>query len=761
MTANMTIAIDPPLAGIHVVDAVTGPLAPISRYLADLGARVDRLDDSADNNAEDVADNSGKYPHDYSLGSSDAKQLVSDAHMIVADASHAGILQSARRDNPALITMATSDFGTGNSLSDWQGSGAVLHALSGELSRSGIRGREPLMPPENLAYQCAAVQASFALLAALYRALRTGRGAHFDFSALDGAVQALDPGFGISGSATLGKPVGLLSRDRPRAGFQYPIFPCADGFVRICLLAKRQWRGMFEWMGSPEQFASPQFNSTMNRYKSPELLPYIGKFFKDRNRGDLEREGQAHGVPIAALLTLPEFLESDHLKARGALRDHAVAQGENVVLPRGIQTIDGERSDFSHVMDMDTPYPELVPELAENMTEPFAGIKVLDLGVIVVGAEQARLLGDLGADVIKVESQAFPDGNRQSYLDFGMSVSFAAGHRNKRSLGINLRSDKGRELFLDMVREADVVCSNFKPGTMEKLGLGREILTKLNPKIIVSESSAFGDSGPWSGRMGYGPLVRASTGMTLNWRYPDAPHSFSDTTTIYPDHVAGRVCAMGVVALLIRRVRTDQGGVGSVAQSEVMLSHFAADISRISGEDYVPLGQPVKKVYQAAGDDEWCVVDAQGSAERQALAQVVGAEEDTDLEALLEKWLAVRSPEEAALILQAAGIPSAPMLRIAELPEHRYYRDRAFYRVDSHPWLKEKIFAENYIVKSDDFPLSPNGPAPLVGENTEDVIAEWLDIPKDEIAQLCADKVLEPLEPRILQSAKKYMAAAD
>jgi len=753
----MTIAVDPPLAGIRVVDAVTGPLAPITRYMADLGARVDRLTGSvACDSAQDIADNAGKNILHIDLDSPDAAALIADAHIIVGDASHKAILQSVRDDRPEVVTMSASDFGIGNSLSQWQGSGAILHALSGELSRSGIRGREPLMPPENLAYQCAAVQASYVLLAALYRALRTGRGAHFDFSALDGAVQALDPGFGIGGSATMGKPVGLLSRDRPRVGFQYPIFPCADGFVRICLLAKRQWRGMFKWLGQPDQFASPEFDKIGSRYKSPDLLPYIGKFFKNRKREELEREGQAHGVPIAALLTLPEFLESDHLRARGALHKLA-AQDKSIILPRGVQTIDGERSDFSSATKSDAFFPEP----SEEVIEPFSGIKVLDLGVIVVGAEQARLLGDLGADVIKVESRSFPDGNRQSYLDFGMSVSFAAGHRNKRSLGIDLRSDKGRNLFLNMVAKADVICSNFKPGTMEKLGLGQAILAKHNPRIIVSESSAFGDSGPWSDRMGYGPLVRASTGMTMDWRYPDDAQSFSDSTTIYPDHVAGRICAIGVVALLIRRLRTETGGVSAVAQAEVMLNHFGADIVRYSGNDSAPKQHPEKRVFQAAGDDEWCVVGPCNNYQQRALAEVIGADSDAGLESSLDEWMAKQSPKEAAQLLQTAGVPAAPMLRLADLQEHIYFQERAFFRVDRHPWLKEDVTAETYVGKSDDLPAVKSGPAPLAGENTEELVADWLSLSGIEIVQLCDEKVLEPLAPELLQSAKKYIDAAE
>ena len=122
------------------------------------------------------------------------------------------------------------------------------------------------------------------------------------------------------------------------------------------------------------------------------------------------------------------------------------------LLPNGVVTIHGARMGLPNVV-ADTAW-SATPRAAPG-ARAFEGLKVLDLGVIVVGAEQGRLLGDQGADVVKVESRAYPDGNRQSYLSYGLSVSFAAGHRNKRGLGLNLRDPRGRALFLDLAAKAD------------------------------------------------------------------------------------------------------------------------------------------------------------------------------------------------------------------------------------------------------------------------------------------------------------------
>lgn len=754
---------DPPLAGLRVVDGISGPLAPITRYLAELGATVERVAESSPDAFEEAAANQGKQLAGFNIDHPRAAALLAKAHVIVADAHSPIDLAALRRANPALVTMAVSGFGSDTPLTDWQATDPVLHALSGELSRSGIKGRAPLLPPGQLAMQCAAVQAAYLLVTGAYAALRTGDGTHYDFSALDGAVQALDPGFGISGSATMGKPAHMLATDRPPRGFQYPIFPCADGHVRICLLAKRQWQGMFRWMGEPAAFASSEFEKAPVRYKSPELLPALAAFFAGKTRVDLERDGQAHGVPISGLRSFEECIAADHLRERGAFLGANTAGDVPISLPNGVITIDGARMGPSAASaDAALVAPQAPPDLAG----PFVGLRVLDLGVIVVGAEQGRLLADGGADVVKVESRANPDGNRQSYLSYGMSVSFAAGHRNKRSLGINLRDTEGRELFLRLAATADVILSNFKPGTMESLGLGREALRAANPRAVLVESSAFGDSGSWSKRMGYGPLVRAATGLTELWRYPNDPESFSDSVTIYPDHAAARIGAIAAIALLIRRLRTGRGGVASIAQAEVMLSHFAADVARASA-GVVPSKAPdwPWSLYQAQGEDEWCVVSVRGQEDWRRLAKVIGFDGDglsssearlaarEQIDGAVSEWVGARSADSAMRTLQAAGVPAARMLRLRDLQEFEYFAERGFYRVETHLYLQEDVIAERWSGKCPDGREPPQRPAPLAGEHTAEVVADWLGASPDTDG-LIERGVLEPLTEETFAAAQ-------
>jgi crotonobetainyl-CoA:carnitine CoA-transferase CaiB-like acyl-CoA transferase len=330
------------------------------------------------------------------------------------------------------------------------------------------------------------------------------------------------------------------------------------------------------------------------------------------------------------VLTPAEVLGDDHLQVRGAWAELALPTGRAGRIPRGCLEVNGRRAGYRAPLDESGARRSFSPVTVSGTENagpcadgagPLSGLRVLDLGVIVIGAETGRLFADLGADVIKIESRAFPDGSRASAAAGTVSPSFAWGHRNKRSLGIDLRHPQGKELFLRLAEVSDVVLSNFKPGTLESLGLGYKALREVNPRIVVVDSSALGSSGPASRRMGYGPLVRARTGLTSLWRYLDRPESYCDGLTVYPDHTAARIGAAGALAALIARRRTGRGGTVSISQAEVMLTQFSAEFLRETFDPgtLVPIGNRGEfdapwGVYACAGDDQWCVITIRAGA---------------------------------------------------------------------------------------------------------------------------------------------------
>ncbi|MFT3799986.1 MAG: CoA transferase [Burkholderiaceae bacterium] len=841
-----------PLSGVRVVE-LSDKAETCGRTLADLGAEVVLVEPpdgcAARRQPPMLGANSLYFATHHankravridlrqSQGRERLRALLADADIFI-ETTRPGTLESLglgaaalREAFPSLVIVSITDFGQTGPYRDHQGTGAVHMAMSGMLSRSGLPGQPPLLPPAAIAEESAAMQAAWCALVAHWAALEDGHGDHLDFSLFDATTQVLDPPLGPTGSAANGQSAAsMVGRDRPAPFPLYPIFPCADGHVRICVLAPRQWQGMFDWLGRPAAFADPSYASMATRMANiVELNGAIARLFRDRRADDLVAEGQRRGVPIAAVRTPGEVLNDPHLHAREAFVDVAVGASAGKC-PDGCLTLDGRRAGIRRpapaVPETDfawTPRPDRAapagadaggnnpvsgnhdyanpdganPDGAnpdgDNLAgtnpagaassgaasggrgeregapaeprRPLQGIKVLDLGVIVAGAELGRLLADQGADVVKVENRAFPDGLRQTLSGAPMSISFSLGHRGKRSVGIDLKSEEGRALFKRMVERADLVLSNFKPGTLESLGLGEQTLRAINPRLVTADSSAHGNTGPMSRTMGYGPLVRAAVGLTHLWRDPSDPAGFSDGITIYPDHVAARVLAIGALAALLRRRRTGRGGTASVAQAEVFLGAMATGLlheSLVPGS-LAPIGNrsafaAPHGVFPCLGDDEWCVVCVRDDAEWAGLCRAIGRPDladDPELATMaarlqhheracdaLAQWTRGRTPAQAVQALQDAGVPAGAMLRLFEFSSEPHLQARGRFRRLEQPGLG-LLFAENGPVRAERLPDPAMRPAPVMGEHTREVVAEWLGLSVREIDALLAARVLE------------------
>ncbi|MEU1209397.1 CoA transferase [Nocardia sp. NPDC005825] len=781
---------DPPLAGVRIVDLTGGPMTAIGRLLADLGAEITHVmlrnvsDDAVTGPVVDaiplgtVIDRLGiegvAIDTTTNKGARRWQVLLSDADILIemtrpgSAAEDALNIEQLREQHPGLVVLSISDFGRDNDYSRWQATTPVYHALTSELSRSGLPGREPLLPPGELPYHVAAAQAVTMTISVFLDRLRTGRGDRIDFSILHGAMQALDPPFGMVGSASAGQELSALPRGRADERHRYPIIACRDGHVRICLLATRQWRGMFEWLGQPDQFADPAYDHLVTRFRSPTLLAAIADHFSGRTRAELEIQGQAYGVPIAPLLDLEEALSTEQLEAREFLREVEIVPGLVAPVPAGIAEIDGHRASVLTPAYSAGSRVRQAPILARRerlgLGLPLEGIRVLDLGVIVVGGDTGRLLGDLGADVIKIENSMFPDGSRAA-LHTPMAQGFAAGHRNKRGIGLNLRDPEGQRLVHRLVACSDIVLTNFKPGVIETLGLDYATLEAINPDIVVVDNSAFGPTGPWAQRLGYGPLVRAAAGVTDQWVYPGEAGSFSDAMTVYPDHVCARIGVAAALAMLIRRERTGTGGSVSIAQSEVMLSHLASTIAAraLARSGRQSVADPNRDLpwglYPAAGDDEWLAITARDGDDWAALCTVIGRPElaeDPELSTragraahgdriddAVREWSSKQQPHTAMIDLQHAGVPAGAMLRAADLQDFEYYRQRRAFRTELHPHDDRPYVLENVQIHADAVADPPVRQAPLLGEQTYEIAAELLGLDAEQVDTLITRGVLE------------------
>jgi crotonobetainyl-CoA:carnitine CoA-transferase CaiB-like acyl-CoA transferase len=767
------VAGDRLLTPLRVLDLSGSEADSVTRILADLGADVLKVEVPGGSPARCAKPTVRGVSIPFALNNANKRatvldpddgpdrrrliELAGDADIVV-DSGAPGCLVAYGTSCAALadqfghlVTLSVSDFGLTGPRSSWQATDAVLYALSGALSRSGPATGTPVLPPDGIASATAAVQATWAVLVAYYHRLRCGRGDYIDFSCFEAVVTSLDPTFGTQGQAALARAGAQQWRGRPRNQDPYPIFACTDGFVRICLLSPRQWHGLRAWLGEPEQFQDPKFDKIVARYTAwSEIGALLAALVADKAMDELVAAGQAHGVPIAAVLSASEVLTSEHFAVVGALTETELAPGVPATVPVGYLTVDGTHAGFRRPASaLGHDEPEWVTP-ADPVTEsaggsnglPFEGLRIVDLGVIVAGGELSRLFGDLGAEIIKVESAQFPDGLRQTREGQPISDSFAWAHRNNYGFGLEMRSPQGAEVFADLVGAADAVFANFKPGTLAALGFSYDRLRELNPALVLAESSAYGDSGPWSARMGYGPLVRATTGLTRLW-------SFYDATTIFPDHVVARITAIGALAALIHRDHTGVGARIHVSQAEAVVNQldttYVAQAAAAAYPGLVDLDTGLHAVYPCAGDDEWCVISLRNEQDRAAVAGLIGATE-------LSRWTAARRPADVSAQLQAVGVPAGQMNRGPDVYADAQQAQPQLFTGMVHPLIDHLLPTETGPARYRHIPPAPLRPAPMPGEQTREIGQKLLGYSDDRTEQLITDGVLFTAEARTAEA---------
>jgi crotonobetainyl-CoA:carnitine CoA-transferase CaiB-like acyl-CoA transferase len=457
-----------------------------------------------------------------------------------------------------------------------------------------------------------------------------------------------------------------------------------------------------------------------------------------------------------------EALASDHLRSVGALTETPLVAGAALGVPTGPFVVDGRHAGIERPCPdpgADEPRwlgpPRALPDaVAATGSRPFEGLRILDLGVIVAGGELGRLFADLGAEVVKVESATYPDGLRQTPPDQPMSRSWALTHRNESSLGIDLRHPEGASIFRELVAASDAVFANFKPGTLAALGFSYDELREANARIVLAESSAFGASGPWSDRMGYGPLVRATTGVSRLWTSQDAdrdgpPAAFYDATTIFPDHVVARLTAIAALAALIDREGSGSGAHVHISQAEAAVNQLAGsyvtEAARAAG---LPVAgdDGIDGVYPCAGDDEWCVISVRSDDDRIALAKVLDVDElpaaTTDVMAVVTDWTAGRDKAEVVDAVQRAGLAAGPMNRAVDVLADPQVVFRGLYADLVHPLFAAPMPSERHPAPFRHIPDADLGPAPMAGEHTRRIGAQVLGLDAGDTERLIDAGVL-------------------
>lgn len=680
-----------------------------------------------------------------------------------------------------LVAVSVTDFGQTGPYRDWTATDDVIVAMAGELFRSGVPELPPLLVPGSLAYDTAGIMAAFAGLAAHWQRISsTGRGQHIDLSVLEATGQVTD--WALPNYSAIRNSGGLYGETRSGSGPVYPLYPCADGYVRLIILSPRQWRSMRAWLGEPEILQDDHWDSLLGRMSIQHdiLDPMFKELFADKPMSELAAEAQRRGIVMTPCLHPRAVLETAHFAERGSFAHAEVAPGLEGPIASGFYEIDGRRAGFRHraptVGEHDAEI-EASWSVASNGTTsapdtnrsvgppalPFVGLRVLDFGHGGVGVETGRLFAEYGADVIKVETRTYPDFMRM-VSGSEMSASFASSSRSKRSFGVNAKTPEGLELVKALVAQADVVVENNSTGTMEDMGLGYEALKAVNPRIVMVSSQLMGSRGPWRSWLGYGPSTRPPGGMTWLWNFPGGGMP-PGAGVIFPDHVAGRVCAVGVLAALIGRHSSGEGRHVEVAQVEVVLGMLAQYFLKEGLEpgSVQPLGNRRERgapwgVYQCAGDQRWCVITCRDDTDwdnlvaalgkpdwalDEALATAVGRHARHDqIDARLSEWTGQRSDRQVMEDLQRHGVPAGMMTYASDEPDDPHLQARGYLVPVAQPGVGDMIM-EGPCFRATGMGTPVISAAPGLGQHTREIGRELLGLAEPSLDRLVAEGVLE------------------
>jgi crotonobetainyl-CoA:carnitine CoA-transferase CaiB-like acyl-CoA transferase len=390
--------------------------------------------------------------------------------------------------------------------------------------------------------------------------------------------------------------------------------------------------------------------------------------------------------------------------------------------------------------------------------DALAGLRVLDFCWVGAGALVTKLLAEHGAEVIKVESRARPDNLRVSppYREGGAwlesSGYFASRNNDKKSLALNMRTARGRELARTLAEQVDVVANNFRPGVMERWGLGYDAVAAANPSVVYLSMPMQGSDGPNSGYIGFGSTIAALAGLVHLSGHAD--RTPVGTGTHYPDHVPSPGHALvALLAAIRRRARTGEGAHVELSQLESAVAVVGPALVAAGNGGPEPTrrgnrvdGQLLSGVFRCRGEDAWCAIAARDDAEWAALARVLGLDsappaDEAAAEAAVASKTAARDSRELAAALQAARVPASPVLTSRDLLEDPQLAARGFWRTLDHPVIGA-LSAPSAPFRRDGERTGPERAAPLLGEHTRELASSLLGLADDEIARLEAEEVL-------------------
>ena len=744
---------------VRIVDFSQGLVGPMATMLlGDFEAQIIKVEppegDRAAAKPGYLMWNRNKLRHVIDLktdeGLTNSKALIAAADVAVFD--HApGVLEALGLDaetltaaHPALIHLWVPPFGTKGEISALAEHHATLTGLTGTAFRQGSYGDQPIWHVAPIVHYGQAMVAAGAVGAALFARATSGQGQAVVVS-------------GLHGMAEVAGPIGLLDapgmmQGHPLGGsVSYRLYQCGDGeWLFLGTLFPHFFQRAIDVLGLAKLREYPP--------GAVDVMGLLEQLFAQKPRDEWVEMLKAGGIPVGAVGEREHWLQSDPIAANEMRVELPHPTLGPVVMPGVAAKLLSSPGSARHLM-RDAKPAEIAAFSQERAASkpkgiasdaPLRGVRVLDLGTVIAGAYCASILASYGADVVKVEP-----AEGDPFRPYG--TGFMNYNRGKRGLGIDLKSDAGRQCFLDMARTADVVLDNYRLGVRKRLGIDYEALRAVNPNIISLSINCYGTKGQDATLPGFDPLLQARSGL-MSAQGGGPGHEPVFHSVAVNDVATAAMGSFSIIAALNHRAMTGQGQEIETSLTAQSAMFQCGDLVFYEGRPPLPIGgrdclgfSALDRYYPC--DNGWLTLACTSLAHFDAVAKVLDREEwvatypdpmgearDGALALDLDLAFAHQDRDELVARLRAAGVPAAPVLRPTEANGHEWLWDNGYFEIRHHPEWGDLITSRAYA----DFSRGFSGFEslhPELGEHGVEVLQSY-GLDQEAIMQLAKARVI-------------------